>query len=61
MDWSLGGYWFYVWGAYFFAFAAIGLELFTVLRRKRACSHRVEDKTKRSPSHQSSALGTEVQ
>ncbi|HEY8223896.1 MAG TPA: heme exporter protein CcmD [Pyrinomonadaceae bacterium] len=41
MDWSMGGYGFYVWGSYFFAALAIGLELFSLSRRKRSCAQNV--------------------
>jgi len=36
MDWSQGGYGFYVWGAYLFALLAIGGEVIALTRRKKA-------------------------
>jgi len=35
MDWSQGGYGFYVWGAYLFALLAIGGEVLALTRRKK--------------------------
>jgi heme exporter protein CcmD len=35
MDWSQGGYGFYVWGAYLFALLAIGGEVVALTRRKK--------------------------
>jgi heme exporter protein CcmD len=35
MDWSQGGYGFYVWGAYLFALLAIGGEVIALMRRKK--------------------------
>jgi heme exporter protein CcmD len=35
MDWSQGGYGFYVWGAYLFALLAIGGEVLSLTRRKK--------------------------
>jgi heme exporter protein CcmD len=42
MDWSMGGYGFYVWGSYLFTLAAIALEVFALRKRKRACAQNVE-------------------
>ena len=42
MDWSMGGYGFYVWGSYLCAFVAIGVEILTLVKRKRACAPRIE-------------------
>jgi len=39
MDWSQGGYGFYVWGAYLFALLAIGGEVLSLHRRKRSIEH----------------------
>jgi heme exporter protein CcmD len=59
MDWSMGGYGFYVWGSYLFAFAAIGLEVFSLVKRKRSCEQRPQnDQPKTSRSAQASALGS---
>ena len=50
MDWSMGGYGFYVWGSYLCTFVVIGLEVFTLVKRKRACAQQSkEDQPK--PSH----------
>ena len=52
MDWSMGGYGFYVWGAYLCAFVAIGLEVFSLVKRKRSCELRageIRSKTTHSP------------
>jgi heme exporter protein D len=38
MDWSMGGYGFYVWGSYLCTFVVIGLEVFSLVKRKRACA-----------------------
>lgn len=38
MDWSMGGYGFYVWGSYLCSFVVIGLEVFSLVKRKRACA-----------------------
>jgi len=35
MDWSQGGYGFYVWGSYLFALLAIGAEVVTLMRRTK--------------------------
>jgi heme exporter protein D len=35
MDWSQGGYGFYVWGSYLFALLAIGGEVVALTRRKK--------------------------
>jgi heme exporter protein CcmD len=35
MDWSQGGYGFYVWGAYLFALLAIGGEVVSLTRRRK--------------------------
>ena len=35
MDWSQGGYGFYVWGAYLFALLAIGGEVIALTMRKK--------------------------
>ena len=35
MDWSQGGYGFYVWGSYLFALLAIGGEVIALARRKK--------------------------
>lgn len=58
MDWSLGGYGFYVWGSYLFTLVAIALEVFTLRKRKRACAQVEMDKPKTSHSPQASALGS---
>jgi heme exporter protein CcmD len=59
MDWTMGGYGFYVWGSYFFAFAAIALEVYSLLKRKRACARQSEEgKPKTSHSPQASAFGS---
>lgn len=42
MDWSMGGYGFYVWGSYIFAFIAIALEVFSLSRRKKSCARQIE-------------------
>ena len=39
MDWSQGGYGFYVWGAYLFALLAIGGEVIALTRRKKVLIH----------------------
>ena len=50
MDWSMGGYGFYVWGSYLCTFVVIGLEVFALVKRKRACAQQSkEDRLK--PSH----------
>jgi heme exporter protein CcmD len=38
MDWSMGGYGFYVWGSYLCTFVVLGLEVFSLVKRKRACA-----------------------
>ena len=43
MDWTMGGYGFYVWGSYLFAALAIGLELFSLSRRKRSCAQNAKE------------------
>lgn len=53
MDWSMGGYGFYVWGSYICALVAIGLEVLSLLKRKRSCEqHAEESETKTSHSAQ---------
>jgi heme exporter protein CcmD len=55
MDWSMGGYGFYVWGSYFCTAVVIGLEVFSLVKRKRACSHQVkEDKQEKVRNAESS-------
>ncbi|HEX6732891.1 MAG TPA: heme exporter protein CcmD [Pyrinomonadaceae bacterium] len=44
MDWSMGGYGFYVWGSYLFAFVAIALEVYSLSRRKRSCEAQVDSR-----------------
>jgi len=39
----MGGYGFYVWGSYLFAFVAIALEVFSLSRRKRSCAQNLGD------------------
>jgi len=34
----MGGYGFYVWGSYLCTFVVIGLEVFSLVKRKRACA-----------------------
>ena len=34
---SMGGYGFYVWGSYAVTFAALGIEVAVLIRRKRKC------------------------
>lgn len=59
MDLSMGGYGFYVWGSYLFAFAAIALEVFSLFKRKRSCEQGAqEDQQKTSHSPEASALGS---
>lgn len=52
MDWSMGGYGFYVWGSYIFAFLAIAIEVFSLIKRKRSseqCAGENPSKTSHSP------------
>ena len=46
MDWSLGGYGFYVWSSYVVALLAIGLEVFSLVRRKKSCASQLDDNTR---------------
>ncbi len=39
MDWSQGGYGFYVWGSYLFALLALGAEVLGLRRRKKSIEH----------------------
>lgn len=35
MDWSMGGYGFYVWGSYLVTLVALGLEVLSLVKRTR--------------------------
>jgi heme exporter protein D len=35
MDWSMGGYGFYVWGSYLVALVAMGAEVFALVKRTK--------------------------
>lgn len=59
MDWSLGGYGFYVWGSYLVALVAIALEVFSLVKRKKACEQSAQkDQQKASPTPQAPTLGS---
>jgi heme exporter protein D len=55
MDWSQGGYGFYVWGSYLFALLAIGGEVIALARRKK---HLIEQR--RSPEEVSEGRSNEA-
>jgi heme exporter protein D len=35
MDWSMGGYGFYVWGSYLITLVALGAEVFSLVKRTK--------------------------
>jgi heme exporter protein D len=35
MDWSMGGYGFYVWGSYLIALVAMGAEVLSLVKRSK--------------------------
>jgi heme exporter protein D len=60
MNWShffsMGGYGFYVWGSYLFALVAIGGEVISLNRRRKACAqHADASKVKGSSNNETSS------
>lgn len=60
MDWSMGGYGFYVWGSYLSAFVAIGLEVFSLTRRKRSCAQMQENNRKEKQRDDNAGMVVEM-
>lgn len=56
MDWSMGGYGFYVWGSYLFAFVAIALEVYSLSRRKRSCEQQLEENKRNQDKREKTPL-----
>jgi heme exporter protein CcmD len=60
MDWSMGGYGFYVWGSYLSAFVVIGLEVFSLTRRNRSCAQMEQSNRKEKQRDDNAGMVVEI-